>query len=82
MNSKFEEIYYNYLERNNVERSKEFLKLKDEEYKIYEKLNKEQKNIFNKIFDIHSDMMAEVELSYFKEGFKLGLVTAMEAVFS
>ena len=64
--------------------SKEYEELSDEAYKLYVQLtdilNDEQKKIFNQYIDTHMCACAEDELVHFKEGFKTGLLLAIECL--
>lgn len=55
-----------------------------EAYKLYVQLtdilNDEQKNIFNKYVDMDIEECAEAETAHFKEGFKTGLLLAIECL--
>lgn len=64
--------------------SKEYEKLSDEANKLYVQLtdilNDEQNKIFNRYIDMQMCACAEDELVHFKEGFKTGLLVAIECL--
>ena len=64
--------------------SKEYEELSDEAYKLYVQLtdilNDEQNKIFNRYIDTQTCACAEDELVHFKEGFKTGLLLAIECL--
>lgn len=80
-----EEIYYDKLNVcEQVELSEEYKKISDEAYRFYKRLknilNDEQKKIFEDFANSEIGVCAEGELLHFKEGFKLGLLLAIECL--
>lgn len=64
--------------------SDEYKKLSDETDKLYKQLidilNDEQKKIFNEFIDLGIGVCGEMEFLRFKEGFKAGLLLAIECL--
>lgn len=84
MKSILEEIYY--CKRGNsevIEASEEYWKVHKKYEEIYEKLeeglNDKQKKLLDELFVQGGGLEGEMALSHFKEGFKLGLLVAVEA---
>lgn len=85
MKSIIEDIYYG--KRGFVETikaSKEYWKVHEEFGKIYEKLESqltdEQKNILNELYLAMGGLESEQCITNFKEGVKIGLLIAIEAL--
>lgn len=85
MKSIIEDIYYG--KRGFVETikaSKEYWKVHEEFGKIYEKLESqltdEQKKLLDELYSTSGGMESEHGISRFKEGVKIGLLIAIEAL--
>ena len=83
MKSAIEKIYFGEADREEIPATEEWKRLADEGLKVYEKfypsLTEEQKKQFDEIYEYESGQEAEMILQYYKEGFKLGLMLAVEA---
>ena len=66
----------------NFEESKEYLEVKSNYNVLYEKLekslNEEQKKILDDLFVISGGLESEASCTWFKEGFKMGMLIAVE----
>ncbi len=71
MKSALDKNFFNLVEQEPIEQSKEHKRLDDEMYKIFESIDDKHKKIFDEIFDLHCGIMSETELASFKFGFKL-----------
>ena len=70
--------YLNLLENIKAEKSEQQCYWEQEEDKFYDKLDENQKKLFIELSEIDTGKIAEAELAYFKEGFKLGLLLTSE----
>lgn len=74
------EAYLNLLENIKAEKSEQQYYWEQEEDKFYDKLDENQKKLFIELSEIDTGKIAEAELAYFKEGFKLGLLLTSELI--
>ncbi len=72
------EAYLKLLETMGDNKSERLRSLEQEEDDFYNNLDEKQKKWLADLFDIHASIVAETELAYFKEGFKLGLLLTTE----
>lgn len=82
MKSVIEEIYYNV--EGNFKEDKEYWEI-NKNYgelfdKLSEKLTDEQKKLLIEIYNASSGMEAEVGCTHFKEGVRMGMLLAIEAL--
>ncbi len=78
------ELYYgNNVQMETIKPTNEYWKIDDKleaiETKFTNTLNKNQKKLFNKVIDLHYDLMLESSVQHFVEGFKLGLNLGVES---
>lgn len=74
------EAYLNLIENIKAEKSEQQYYWEQEEDKFYDKLDENQKKLFIELSEIDTGKIAEAELAYFKEGFKLGLLLTSELI--
>lgn len=74
------EAYLKLLETMGDNKSERLRSLEQEEDKFYDKLDENQKKLFIELSEIDTGKIAEAELAYFKEGFKLGLLLTSELI--
>lgn len=84
MKSIIEEIYYGNCENHEtIKPSEEYWNIHKEYGKIYEKLeeglNEEQKQLLSDLYVEGGGLEGEMACTHFKEGFKMGLLIAVEA---
>ena len=72
------EVYLKLLETMGDNKSERLRSLEQEEDDFYNNLDEKQKKWLADLFDVHASIVAETELVYFKEGFKLGLLLTSE----
>ncbi len=85
MKSVIEEIYYgNCKNYETIELSEEYWKVNKKYGELYEKLeeglNEEQKKLLNDLYVQSAGLEGEAACTHFKEGFKMGLLIAIEAL--
>ena len=85
MKSVLRDIYHGE-QRNieNFEESKEYWEVHKQYDELYEKLlqglNEEQKKILDDLFVMSGGLESEASCTWFKEGFKMGLLIALEVL--
>ncbi|MDE6597722.1 MAG: hypothetical protein K2K60_03695 [Clostridia bacterium] len=85
MKSVIEEIYYgNRGHSESIRESEEYFKVQREVGTLCEEFDKtlteEQRQVFDKIHFLLSGLEAEATATHFKEGFKLGMLVAVESM--
>lgn len=84
MKSAIEKIYFGETNYQDIPVTQEWKSLADKGLKVYEKffasLTEEQKNQFDDIYFYLGGQESEVARQCYKEGFKLGLALAVEAL--
>lgn len=85
MKSVLRDIYHgNQANVQNFKESKEYWEASSEYNELYEKLeqglNDEQKKILDDLFVMTGGLESEASCTWFKEGFKMGLLIAIEVL--
>ena len=69
---------------DSVKLSEKYEKISKKAYEVYfklkEDLNERQKEIFNIYSDLRTEECAESDMTYFKEGVKLGILLCMDSM--
>ena len=86
MKSVIEDIYYgNRGHSETIKESEEYFKVQQEVGTLCEEFDKtlteEQRQVFEKIHYLLLGLEAEATVTHFKEGFKLGMLAAVESMY-